>query len=237
MIKQLIDIIMSVWNYRDENDASGTPDNFCNHIKKAIDKECYNEGPYTVTCSIGDVDGKLHVTYADGRHTVDVIPEDVQLEELLSRNEQDHSTWVGIKAEEGFFDLLPFKAHSNDACYDLHAAIIEPITLKPGKRALVSNGFKCNIPHGFEFQVRPRSGLAIKQGLTVLNAPGTIDENYKGVVGTVLINLGEEDIVIKRGDRVSQLAICKVANAGFEHVEDVGTSDRGEGGFGSTGVN
>lgn len=145
---------------------------------------------------------------------------------------------VGIKPEEGFGDLLPSKAYEGDAAYDLKAAINkdESLLIPPGGRILVSNGFKCDIPDGYEIQVRPRSGLAIKYGITVLNAPGTIDSGYKGVVGTVLINLGDKDFVINRGDRISQMVIAKVANVCLGMVTNVGDSERGEGGFGSTGV-
>lgn len=118
---------------------------------------------------------------------------------------------------------------------DLSAALSEPRTVEPGSIALVPTGLMLAIPEGFEGQVRPRSGLAVKHGLTVVNAPGTIDADYRGEVKVALINLGQKPVTISRGDRVAQLVIAPVARAELALVEELPSSSRGEGGFGHTG--
>jgi dUTP pyrophosphatase len=120
---------------------------------------------------------------------------------------------------------------------DLRAAIPEdaPFDLRPGQRAAIPTGLTMAIPPGFEAQVRPRSGLAIRSGITCLNAPGTIDADYRGEVRVILINLGEEDFTIRRGDRIAQLVIAPVTNAAWNEVATLSETARGEGGFGSTG--
>lgn len=132
---------------------------------------------------------------------------------------------------------LPLPSYMSDhaAGADLHAAVGEELTLLPGARALVPTGFSIALPPGYEAQVRPRSGLAIRSGVTCLNTPGTIDADYRGQVQVVLANLGSEPIVIRRGDRVAQLVIAPVSRATFELVGDLPSSARGDGGFGSTG--
>lgn len=124
-------------------------------------------------------------------------------------------------------------AHS--AGMDLRSASEEDIVLKPGTRALVPTGLYIQLPDGFEAQVRSRSGLALKQGVAVLNSPGTIDADYRGEVGVILINLGEHDFVVRKGDRVAQMIIAPYIMARFREVEELESSDRGAGGFGSTG--
>ena len=109
-------------------------------------------------------------------------------------------------------------------------------TLAPGERALLPTGLRVAIPHGFEIQVRPRSGLALKQGLTVANAPGTIDSDYRGPLGVILINLGQKSVRISHGERIAQLVVAPVAIANFEATTDLSDTSRGAGGFGSTGV-
>jgi dUTP pyrophosphatase len=120
---------------------------------------------------------------------------------------------------------------------DLRAAVPEdePLTLYPGSRALVPTGFAIAVPEGFEAQVRPRSGLALKSGITCLNAPGTIDCDYRGEVGVILINHGEEDLVIRRGDRIAQMVVARYARVAWQEVESLDETARGSGGFGSTG--
>ena len=108
--------------------------------------------------------------------------------------------------------------------------------LKPGERILVPTGLKMEIPDGFEAQIRPRSGLAIKNGITLLNTPGTIDSDYRGEIKVILINLGNEDFIIKDKDRIAQMIISPVIQANFIKVNDVQETKRGEGGFGSTGM-
>lgn len=120
---------------------------------------------------------------------------------------------------------------------DLLAAVYEPIFLKPFQRALVPTGIAVEIPPGYEAQIRPRSGLAIRHGITLLNTPGTIDADYRGEIKVILINLGEEDFVINRGDRIAQMVICPVMIVELEEVEELSTTHRSDGGFGSTGYN
>ena len=118
---------------------------------------------------------------------------------------------------------------------DLHAALAEPVTLAPGERTLVPTGWAVAIPPGFEGQVRPRSGLALRHGVTVLNAPGTVDADYRGELKVLLVNHGAAPFPIARGDRIAQLVICPVAHAELRHVEALDATDRGAGGYGSTG--
>ena len=119
---------------------------------------------------------------------------------------------------------------------DLRASIEEPMTLEPFERKLISTGLKLAIPQGYEGQVRPRSGLALKHGITTLNSPGTIDSDYRGEVKVLLINLGSAPVVINSGDRIAQLVIAPVVQAELEEVDELDDTSRGEGGFGHTGV-
>jgi dUTP pyrophosphatase len=119
---------------------------------------------------------------------------------------------------------------------DLAAAVAAPLTLAPGERALVPTGWAMAIPVGYEGQVRPRSGLALKHGITVLNTPGTIDPDYRGELKVLLVNLGKEPFVVKPSDRVAQLVVCPVARAELTVVEALDATSRGGGGYGSTGV-
>jgi dUTP pyrophosphatase len=131
---------------------------------------------------------------------------------------------------------LPVYASGGAAGADLCAAVDGEIVIEPGARAAVPTGLVLEIPDGFEGQVRPRSGLALSRGLTVVNAPGTIDSDYRGELGVLLINLGSEPVVITRGDRVAQLVVAPVTRARFAEADDLSSSERGAGGFGSTGV-
>ena len=131
---------------------------------------------------------------------------------------------------------LPAYETKGSAGMDLRAAIDEPIRLTPMERALVPNGIKIALPEGFEAQVRPRSGLAVKHGVTVLNTPGTVDSDYRGELKTTIINLGSEPFLINRGDRIAQLVIAPVMQAKMIEVASLDETERGEGGFGSTGV-
>jgi len=130
---------------------------------------------------------------------------------------------------------LPDYQTSHSAGMDLRAAISEPVTLRPGQRRLISTGIRIALPAGYEAQVRPRSGLAIKDGITLLNAPGTIDADYRGTIQVVLINLGAEPFAINRGDRIAQLVIAPVTRARWQPVDEVEETARGPSGFGSTG--
>ena len=131
---------------------------------------------------------------------------------------------------------LPDYATAGSAGMDLLAAIDEPLELAPGARALVPSGIAIALPEGYEAQVRPRSGLAARHGVTLLNAPGTIDSDYRGEIKAILVNLGEAPFAVSRGDRIAQLVVAACARAAWQPVERLEESARGAGGFGSTGV-
>ena len=132
---------------------------------------------------------------------------------------------------------LPAYQTAHAAGLDLLAAVPEdhPLTLLPGRSALVPTGFMIALPEGYEAQVRPRSGLAAKHGVTVLNAPGTVDADYRGEIGVLLINHGAEPVAIKRGERIAQMVIAPVARAELVAVSELSSTARGSGGYGSTG--
>lgn len=130
---------------------------------------------------------------------------------------------------------LPAPATASAAGMDLRAAVDTPVTLRPGARSLIPTGIAIALPEGWEAQVRPRSGLALKSGVTVLNGPGTIDADYRGEVGVILINHGTEPFVVERGARVAQLVVARVESVRWDEVDELPDSDRGAGGFGSTG--
>jgi len=132
---------------------------------------------------------------------------------------------------------LPEYATNLSAGTDLVAAIEAPVSLQPGARALIPTGLALAIPPGYEAQVRPRSGLALKHGVTVLNSPGTIDADYRGEIGIILINHGQEAFTVERGMRIAQLVIARVVTADWIAADDLPTSARAGGGFGSTGLN
>jgi dUTP pyrophosphatase len=131
---------------------------------------------------------------------------------------------------------LPDYATEGSAGMDLLAAVPEAVTIQPGARALIPTGLAMALPPGYEAQVRPRSGLALKHGLTVLNSPGTIDADYRGEVQAILVNLGEEPVAVTRGMRIAQLVLAPVTRAALEEVRELASSPRGGGGFGSTGT-
>lgn len=131
---------------------------------------------------------------------------------------------------------LPNYATGLSAGMDIRANLQEPILLKPLERKLVSTGLFIALPEGFEAQVRPRSGLAFKKGITVLNSPGTIDADYRGEIGVILINLSSEEFIIEDGERIAQLVIAKHETAKWMQVEELSVTIRGGGGFGSTGL-
>ncbi len=132
-------------------------------------------------------------------------------------------------------DGLPLPAYASDGAAGLDVVAAEALTLAPGARAAVATGFAIAIPHGHEVQVRPRSGLALKYGVTCLNTPGTIDSDYRGEVKVILANLGSEPFEIARGDRIAQLVPAAVLRASLAEVEALDNTIRGAGGFGSTG--
>ena len=130
---------------------------------------------------------------------------------------------------------LPAPCYATDGAAGLDVVAAEDLTLAPGQRHAVATGFAIAIPHGYEVQVRPRSGLALKHGITCLNTPGTIDEDYRGEVKVILANLGSEPFDIRRGERIAQLVPAPVQKATFRQVEMLSETQRGAGGFGSTG--
>lgn len=131
---------------------------------------------------------------------------------------------------------LPAYATEQSAGMDLRADIEQPMTLKPLERKLIPTGLHIALPQGYEAQVRPRSGLALKHGITVLNTPGTIDADYRGEIGVVLVNLSNEDFVVNPGERVAQMVIAKYEQAVLQTVDTLDETERGEGGYGHTGV-
>ncbi|HZO95464.1 MAG TPA: dUTP diphosphatase [Candidatus Baltobacteraceae bacterium] len=135
-------------------------------------------------------------------------------------------------------DGLPLPAYmtSGAAGADVVAAVAGDLVLLPGERALIPTGFAVEVPRGYELQVRPRSGLALRAGVTCLNTPGTIDSDYRGEVGVLLVNLGSEPFTVRRGERIAQLVVAPVVQAAFREVAGLAASPRGEGGFGSTGT-
>ncbi|MDA9811566.1 dUTP diphosphatase [Flavobacteriaceae bacterium] len=130
---------------------------------------------------------------------------------------------------------LPFYATKAAAGADLKAALDEPLTLKPLERKVIGTGLKIALPEGFEAQVRPRSGLAAKHGISVLNSPGTIDADYRGEIGVIIVNLSNEDFTIHPGERIAQLVLARFEQINWQITESLSQTERGDGGFGSTG--
>lgn len=132
---------------------------------------------------------------------------------------------------------LPSRQTEQSVGFDLFASNEKPITLKPGKRTIVPTGIAIELPSGFEAQIRPRSGLAYKYGLTILNSPGTIDPDYRGEIKVIVANFGEKKFVIKKGDRIAQMVFSKVVIPKLKEVEELKATKRNRGGFGHTGLN
>lgn len=130
---------------------------------------------------------------------------------------------------------LPLPAYATQGAAGMDVVSAEDVTIAPGERHAVATGLALAIPQGYEIQVRPRSGLALKHGITVPNTPGTIDSDYRGELKVILINLGDEPFAIARGDRIAQLVLAPVVQAAWDEVDELDATDRGEGGFGSTG--
>ena len=133
--------------------------------------------------------------------------------------------------------LIPRYETLGSSGMDIAAHIEENLIVNPGEKTLVSTGFSISIPRGYEIQIRPRSGLAVKKNITVLNTPGTIDADYRGEIKVILINFGKEKFVIKNGERIAQMVVCPVVQANLEEVEELPVTKRGSDGFGSTGTN
>ena len=143
---------------------------------------------------------------------------------------------IKIKVVNRGHQQVPTYATPQSAGMDLRANLDEPVTLHPLERKLIPTGLHMALPEGYEAQVRPRSGLALKHGLTVLNTPGTIDADYRGEIGVVLINLSQQDFVVNDGERVAQMVIARHETADFIEVEELDETERGAGGYGHTGV-
>lgn len=155
----------------------------------------------------------------------------------MMNRDADGTIRIGIKRLAGSEDLpLPAYETPGSAGMDLRAALPEDLTLGPGQIRLVPTGIAVSIPPGYEGQVRPRSGLALKHGIGMVNAPGTIDSDYRGEIGLVLINWGSSPFTIRRGDRIGQMVIGRVFRAEIEPVRDLDRTGRGEGGFGHSGI-
>jgi dUTP pyrophosphatase len=143
-----------------------------------------------------------------------------------------------IKRTENALDMeLPRYQSEGAAGMDLRANVTDGVTLKPGEFKMIPTGISIALPMGYEAQVRPRSGLAVKYGITTLNAPGTIDSDYRGEINVILINHGKEDFVIDRGERIAQMVISRFEKPRFIEVSELGETERGSGGFGHTGKN
>ena len=145
-------------------------------------------------------------------------------------------TVIKIKKLNHFKGPLPEYKSDYASGFDVRACLDQPVTLKPQDRALIPTGFSVEIPKGYELQARPRSGLALKKGLTLLNTPGTIDADYRGEIKIIMINHGQETVVLQDQDRIAQLVLCPVVYGQLEEVQELSDTERGEGGFGSTGV-
>jgi len=147
-----------------------------------------------------------------------------------------HRITLKIKKLPGSDDMPLPKYHTeHSAGMDLMAAVSSDVVIEPGLWALVPTGLAVELPEGYEAQIRPRSGLALKHGISLVNSPGTIDADYRGEVGVILINFGPEPFTVKRGDRIAQMVIGRVFRADVEVAEDLGDTGRGDGGFGHTG--
>lgn len=144
---------------------------------------------------------------------------------------------VRVSWRDNFEPVLPSYATLGAAGADIRACITGPVVIKPGERALIPTGLFFEIPEGYEIQVRPRSGLALKHGITCLNSPGTIDSDYRGEIGVILINTGKEDFTVENNDRIAQIVLSPVVRADFIPAGNLSETERGTGGFGSTGKN
>lgn len=157
--------------------------------------------------------------------------------EVLRKNDMKSELTINIKRIlSGFDDVeLPRYATEGSAGMDIRAAVNDEVILKAGKTILVPTNFSLEIPEGFEIQVRPRSGMAINHSIGILNSPGTIDSDYRGEIKIILFNFGEEDFIIKRGDRIAQLIVSRVYRTMLNEIDELNSTGRGSGGFGHTG--
>lgn len=149
---------------------------------------------------------------------------------------QNEKYMVKIKIVNHGRQQLPAYATPQSAGMDLRADIDAPVVLKPMQRQIIPTGLRIALPEGYEAQVRPRSGLALKHGITVLNSPGTIDSDYRGDIGVLLVNLSDKDFVVEPGERIAQMVVARHEKCSLEQVEQLDETERGEGGYGHTGV-
>lgn len=154
----------------------------------------------------------------------------------MTQNNREKIQIPLMALEHAIGNNLPAYATEDSAGMDLHAATDDDIILAPGERALIPTGLAIALPPGFEAQIRPRSGLAAKNGVTVLNTPGTIDADYRGEIKVILINFGQEDFVVERGMRIAQMVVARHARVSWSAVDTLDDTARGSGGFGSTGT-
>jgi dUTP pyrophosphatase len=161
----------------------------------------------------------------------------IRAREVRVEKERSHTVRILVKRLEGHGDLaLPSYETDGSSGMDLRAAVGDKVVLEPGQIKLVPTGLVVSLPQGYEAQIRPRSGLALKHGIGMVNAPGTIDSDYRGEISLVMINWGQEPFVIKRGDRIGQIVIAEVCKAELVEVGDLEGTERGDGGFGHSGV-
>lgn len=144
---------------------------------------------------------------------------------------------ISVKIISDSGQPLPAYETFSSAGMDVRAAVKEPVVLHPMERMLVPTGLRVQLPHGYEMQLRPRSGLALKHGVTLVNTPGTVDADYRGEIGIILINLSNEDFTINPGERICQMVVTKYTHVHWEPVDHIDETERGDGGFGHTGVN
>ncbi len=143
---------------------------------------------------------------------------------------------IKVKVINSSTNELPQYATVSAAGMDLRASLDEPITLRPLERRLIPTGLRIELPQGYECQIRPRSGLALKHGISIVNAPGTIDADYRGEIGVILINLSDTDFIVNPGERICQMVVAPYTRVAWQQVDELGATDRGEGGFGHSGV-
>lgn len=154
----------------------------------------------------------------------------------MSKQEKEEMEEIKVKVINSSTNELPQYATVSAAGMDLRASLDEPITLRPLERRLIPTGLRIELPQGYECQIRPRSGLALKHGISIVNAPGTIDADYRGEIGVILINLSDTDFIVNPGERICQMVVAPYTRVAWQQVDELGVTDRGEGGFGHSGV-
>ena len=154
----------------------------------------------------------------------------------MAKQKKEEMEEIKVKVINSSTNELPQYATVSAAGMDLRASLDEPITLRPLERRLIPTGLRIELPQGYECQIRPRSGLALKHGISIVNAPGTIDADYRGEIGVILINLSDTDFIVNPGERICQMVVAPYTRVAWQQVDELGATDRGEGGFGHSGV-